>query len=40
MLDISIVNETSQEANWSRQTGAQDHELSQADTLTKNAYNF
>ena len=31
-----IVNKTSPEANWSRRT-AQDHILSQADTLTKNS---
>ena len=40
MVDVSIVNETSPEANWNRQTGrqadAQDHILSQADALTKN----
>ena len=44
MLDNSIVNETSQEANWNgqadrqtdRQTDGQDHVLSQADALTKN----
>ena len=44
MLDISIVNKTSQEANWNgwtgreadRQTDGIDHVLSQADTLTKN----
>ena len=43
MLDISIVNETSPEANWNRQsdrhadrqTDGQDHVLSQADALTK-----
>ena len=43
MLDISIVNKTSQEANWNGQTGrqagrkadGQDHALSQADPLTK-----
>ena len=39
MLDRSIVNETSPEANWNRQTGgqadAQDHVLSQAAALTK-----
>ena len=43
MLDISIVNKTSQEANWNertgrqtgRQTDGQDHVLSQADALTK-----
>ena len=43
MLDISIVNETSQEANWNGQTGrqtgrqaeGQDHVLIQADALTK-----
>ena len=44
MLDISIVNETSPEANWNRQadrqtgrqTDGKDHVLSQADALTKN----
>ena len=40
MVDVSIVNETSPEANWNRQTGrrtgAQDYVLSQADALTKN----
>ena len=43
MFDNSIVNETSPEANWNRQTGqagrqadAQDYILSQADALTKN----
>ena len=48
MVDVCIVTETSQEANWNRQadrqadrrTGGQadtqDHVLSQADTLTKN----
>ena len=40
MIDVSIVTETSQEANWNGQTGRQadgkDHILSQADTLTKN----
>ena len=39
MLDISIVNETSPEANWNRQTGrqtdTQDHVLSQADIKKK-----
>ena len=39
MVDIHIVTETYQEANWNRQTGrqkvAQDHVLSQADALTK-----
>ena len=43
MLEISIVNKTSQEANWNgwtgrqagRQTDGQDHVLSQADALTK-----
>ena len=39
MVDVSIGNETSPEANWNRQTGrqadAQDHVLSQADALTK-----
>ena len=39
MLDISIVNETSQEANWNGRTGrwtdGQDHVLSQAVALTK-----
>ena len=40
MVDVSIVNETSPEANWIRQTdrrtGAQDYVLSHADALTKN----
>ena len=44
MLENSIVNKTSPEANWNRQTdrqtdrrtGAQDYVLSQADALTKN----
>ena len=40
MLDNSIVNKTSQEANWNGQTDrwtdGQDHVLSQADALTKN----
>ena len=40
MVDVHIVTETSQEANWNRQTGgqadAQFHILSQADALTKN----
>ena len=40
MLAISIVNNTSQEANWNgrrtgRQADGQDHVLSQADALTK-----
>ena len=39
MVDVSIVNETSPEANWNRQAerqaDAQDHVLSQADALTK-----
>ena len=35
MLDVSIVNETSPEANWNGRTGRQDHVLSQADALTK-----
>ena len=39
MVDVNTVNETSQEANWNRQTdrrtGAQDYILRQADTLTK-----
>ena len=43
MVDVSIVNETSPEANWNRRTGRQadrrmngkDHLLSQADALTK-----
>ena len=39
MLDISIVNKTSPEANWNRQadrrTERQDHVLRQADALTK-----
>ena len=44
MVNVSIVNETSPEANWNRQTdrqtdrrtGAQDYVLRQADALTKN----
>ena len=44
MVDVSIVTQTSQEANWNgqadrqtdRQTDGQDHVLSQADALTKN----
>ena len=37
MLDISIVNETSPEANWNGQPdGWKSHVLSQADALTKN----
>ena len=36
MVDISIVTETSLEANWNRRTDGQDHVLSQADALTKN----
>ena len=36
MFDNNIVNETSPEANWNRQTGAQDYVLSPADTLNKN----
>ena len=40
MIDFSIVTETSQEANLNveadRQADGQDHELSQADTRTKN----
>ena len=44
MFDNSIVNETSPEANWNRQTGgqsgrqtgAQNYVLCQADALTKN----
>ena len=47
MLDISIVNETSKEANWNGRTGnwtdGQDHVVSQADTLTYNSdddFNF
>ena len=44
MLDISIVNETSPEANWNRQAGRQadghDHVLSQADALTKKRISF
>ena len=44
MFDNSIVNETSPDANWNRQTGgpagrqtgAQDYVLSQADALAKN----
>ena len=44
MVNVSIVNETSPKANWNRrtdrqadrQTGEQDHVLSQADALTKN----
>ena len=46
MFDNSIVNETSPEANWNRQTGQagrqagpQYYVLSQADALTKNGYN-
>ena len=39
MVDISIVTETSQEANWNgkagRQADGQDHVLSQADALSK-----
>ena len=35
MIDVSIVTETSQEANWNGQAGGQDHVLSQADALTK-----
>ena len=43
MVDVSIVNKTSPEANWNRQAdrqadrqaGAQDYVLSQADALTK-----
>ena len=43
MVDVSIGNKTSPEANWNRgtggqtdrQTGEQDHILSQADALTK-----
>ena len=52
MLDISIVNETSPEANRNKQTGRktgrqagrqadpQDHILSQADALTNKAIGF
>ena len=36
MLDVSIVNETSPEANWNGQAGSQDYVLSQAGALTKN----
>ena len=36
MVDVLIVTETSQEANWNRQTGTQDPVLKQADALTKN----
>ena len=44
MLDINIVKETSQEANWSGRTGrqadrqidGQDHVLSQTGVRTKN----
>ena len=41
MIDVSIVKETSQEANWKGQAGRQayrrtDHTLSQAEALTKN----
>ena len=40
MVDVSIVTQTSQEANWNGQTDGQadgqDHVLSQADALTKN----
>ena len=51
MVDVSIVNETSPEANWNRQTdrqtnrqedrrtGGQDYVLSQAYALTKKADN-
>ena len=34
MVDVSIVNETSREANWNGHPGGQEHVLSQADTLT------
>ena len=48
MVDVSIGNETSPEANWNRQTGGQtdrrtgeqDNVLSQADALTKNSGKF
>ena len=40
MVNVTIVNKTSPEANWNRQEGrqadTQDHILSQADALTKN----
>ena len=39
MVDVSIVTQTSQEANWNRQTDrrtdGKDHVLREADTLTK-----
>ena len=35
MVDVSIVTETLQEANWNEQADWQDHVLSQADGLTK-----
>ena len=46
MVDVSIVNETSPEANWNRRTGRQadrrtgeqDHVLSQVDALTKKIF--
>ena len=37
MVDVSIIIETSQEAKRNGQTGWQDHLLSLADALTKNA---
>ena len=44
LLDVSIVNETSLEANWNRRTGRQtdgkDRVLSQADAQTKNEVNI
>ena len=50
MVDVSIVHETSSEANWNRQTGgqagrqtgrrAQDYILSQADALTENTFSI
>ena len=35
MFDNSIVNKTSPEANWNRQTNGKDHALSKFDALTK-----
>ena len=35
MMDVGIVTEISQEANWNGQAGGQDHVLSQVDALTK-----
>ena len=40
MVDISIVNETSPEANWNRRTEEQDYILSQADALNKNCLSW